>query len=79
MIGGKPAGPRGHAAFTPLFNYCGVPACSVPCGLADNGLPVGIQIVGERYSDALVLALAATIERTGAIDFSRPRTPGRTD
>jgi aspartyl-tRNA(Asn)/glutamyl-tRNA(Gln) amidotransferase subunit A len=79
VIGGKPAGPRGHAAFTPLFNYCGVPACSVPCGLANNGLPVGIQIVGERYSDALVLALAATIERTGAIDFSRPRTPGRTD
>jgi aspartyl-tRNA(Asn)/glutamyl-tRNA(Gln) amidotransferase subunit A len=79
VIGGKPASPRGHAAFTPLFNYCGVPACSVPCGLADNGLPVGIQIVGDRYSDALVLALAATIERTGAIDFSRPRTPGRTD
>ena len=79
VIGGKPAGPRGHAAFTPLFNYCGVPACSVPCGLADNGLPVGLQIVGERYSDALVLALAATIERTGAVDFSRPRTPGRTD
>lgn len=79
VIGGKPASPRGHAAFTPLFNYCGVPACSVPCGLADNGLPVGLQIVGERYCDALVLALAATIERMNELDFSQPRTPGRTD
>ena len=33
-IGGRPAGPRGHAVFTPLFNQAGVPALSVPCGWA---------------------------------------------
>ena len=61
-IGGKPAGPRGHAAFTPLFNYCGVPACSVPAGTV-RGLPVGLQIVGPCFEDARVMAFAAQVER----------------
>jgi aspartyl-tRNA(Asn)/glutamyl-tRNA(Gln) amidotransferase subunit A len=62
QIGGRPAGPRGHAGYTPLFNYCQAPACSVPAGLVD-GLPVGLQIVGRRYEDGLVLQLAAHVER----------------
>jgi len=61
-IGGLPAGTRGHAAFTPLFNVCGVPACSVPVGLV-RGLPVGLQIIGARFSDARVLQFARLIER----------------
>ena len=56
-IGGRPAGPRGHAAFTPIFNYGGVPALSLPCGTGRQGLPVGLQIAGPRYADALVLRL----------------------
>jgi aspartyl-tRNA(Asn)/glutamyl-tRNA(Gln) amidotransferase subunit A len=62
VIGGRPAGPRGHAAFTPLFNYCGVPACSVPAGTV-RGLPVGLQVVAPRYEDALVLRFAGVVER----------------
>lgn len=58
QIGGLPAGPRGHAAFTPLFNYTCVPAVSIPCGSGQNGLPVGLQIVGPRFADARVLQLA---------------------
>lgn len=61
-IGGQPAGPRGHAVFTPLFNYAQAPACSVPAGLV-RGLPVGIQVVGRRYDDAMVLGMAAHLER----------------
>ncbi|WP_216821732.1 amidase [Uliginosibacterium sp. TH139] len=64
VIGGRPAGPRGHAAYTPLFNYCNVPAVSIPCGKGRQGLPVGLQIVGPRYADALVLAAAWQIEKT---------------
>ena len=63
-IGGQPAGPRGHAVFTPLFNYAQAPACSVPAGLV-RGLPVGLQVVGPRYADARVLGLAAHLERLG--------------
>jgi len=57
-IGGLPAGPRGHAAFTPLFNYGSVPALSLPCGTGRQGLPVGLQIAGPRFADAFVLQLA---------------------
>ncbi len=62
VIGGREAGPRGHAVYTPLFNYCQAPACTVPVGLA-RGLPVGLQIVGQRYRDPLVLQLAKHFER----------------
>lgn len=65
VIGGRPAGPRGHAAFTPLFNAAGLPAVSVPAGRV-RGLPVGLQIVGPRFEDARVLGLAAAVERLGA-------------
>ena len=61
-IGGQPAGPRGHAVFTPLFNHCGVPAVSVPAGRV-RGLPVGLQIVAPRFEDARVLQMAAVVER----------------
>lgn len=61
-IGGQSAGPRGHAVFTPLFNYAQAPACSVPAGMV-RGLPVGLQVVGPRYSDGTVLAMAAHLER----------------
>ena len=62
QIGGAPAGPRGHAGFTPLFNYCGVPAISVPVALV-RGLPIGLQIVGPRFADLRVLAFASEVER----------------
>ena len=76
-IGGKPAGPRGHAAFTPLFNYCGAPAISIPCGTGRNELPVGMQIAGPRFADALVLQAAWHAEQALGLDLRSPllRTP----
>ncbi len=44
------------------FNYSGQPAVSVPAGWTASGLPVGLQIVGRRLEDALVLRAAATLE-----------------
>lgn len=61
-IGGRPAGPRGHAGYTPMVNYAQAPAISLPAGLA-GGLPVGLQIIGPRYADARVLQFAAEAER----------------
>jgi len=48
---------------TYLINYIGYPAASVPAGLADTGLPVGMQIVGRRYADGDVIAASAEFER----------------
>jgi Asp-tRNA(Asn)/Glu-tRNA(Gln) amidotransferase A subunit family amidase len=39
-----------------------LPALSLPVGLASNGLPVGLQIVGRRFADESVLSMAAALE-----------------
>ncbi len=72
-IEGRPASPRAHAVFTPAFNHTFLPACSVPAGLAANGLPLGVQLVGWRFDDARVLQAAACIERRTDPAFRRPR------
>lgn len=71
VIGGLPAGPRGHAAFTPLVNYAQVPACSVPAGLV-GGLPVGLQVIGPRYADAHVLQFAGVVEQLAGAALHPP-------
>jgi Asp-tRNA(Asn)/Glu-tRNA(Gln) amidotransferase A subunit family amidase len=51
-------------SYTVPFNVTGQPALSLPCGTTADGLPVGLQIVGPPGADALVLALAAALERS---------------
>lgn len=48
--------------FTYPFNLTQQPAISVPCGLSAAGLPIGLQFVGPRHRDALVLRAAAAYE-----------------
>jgi Asp-tRNA(Asn)/Glu-tRNA(Gln) amidotransferase A subunit family amidase len=45
------------------INFTGHPAISVPAGLTPEGLPVGLQIIGRRYADESVLALASRFEQ----------------
>ena len=51
-----------NVPFTMLGNLCWNPACSVPAGLASDGLPVGLQIMGRRHTDEVVLRLARLYE-----------------
>jgi aspartyl-tRNA(Asn)/glutamyl-tRNA(Gln) amidotransferase subunit A len=37
------------------FNLTGLPAMSVPCGFSARGLPIGLQIVGKAFDEAMVL------------------------
>ena len=57
--------------FTVAMNLAGIPACSVPAGLAQNGLPLGMQVVGARFDDLRVMQLAKHIEQFAGID-NRP-------
>jgi aspartyl-tRNA(Asn)/glutamyl-tRNA(Gln) amidotransferase subunit A len=72
------ARPAGHTPFnsesmlgwTPFsypFNLTQQPACTIPCGLTSDGLPIGMQIVGPMFADALVLRAARAYETTRPI------------
>lgn len=78
------ARPAGHSAmeaeavfgwtpFTFPFNLTQQPAGSIPCGLTTAGLPIGLQIVGQMFDDALVLRAARAYESVCPI----PRPPLR--
>lgn len=49
--------------FTPPFNLTTQPACSVPVGLGDEGLPIGMQIVGRHFDEPIVLRAARAVEQ----------------
>ena len=56
--------------FTAAFNLTRQPAASVPIGLTSDGLPVGMQVVGPLYGDALVMRACHAIETARA--FPQP-------
>jgi amidase len=59
------------SAHSTVFNYTGHPAVVLPYKLDRDGLPLGIQIVGKRWDESRLLAMAVALsEVTGA--FQRP-------
>ena len=50
--------------WTMLFNMTGHPAISLPCGFGRDGLPIGLQLVGQYRKDTALLSLAAAFERS---------------
>jgi aspartyl-tRNA(Asn)/glutamyl-tRNA(Gln) amidotransferase subunit A len=48
--------------FTRFVNYLGLPALAVPAGFDNRGLPVGLQIVGQPGSDALLLEIGVRLQ-----------------
>ena len=63
VIDGQPVGPRGHAIYTGWVNAIGHPALCAPCGRDGDGMPVGLQLVGDLGAEPLLLAMAARCER----------------
>jgi aspartyl-tRNA(Asn)/glutamyl-tRNA(Gln) amidotransferase subunit A len=54
------------------INVLGLPALSLPCGFDEQGLPLGLQIIGRSFQEALILRVGAAVE--DALEF-RQRTP----
>lgn len=49
-------------AYAALWNVAGNPAAAVPCGVAEDGLPVSVQLVGRTDDEATLFSLAAQLE-----------------
>ena len=53
--------------FTAPFNLTGLPALSLPCGVDNNGLPIGLQIVGAAWQEKQVLAAGYAYEQANLL------------
>lgn len=53
-------------------NLAGLPAISVPCGLASNGMPIGLQIVGKTFDEATILRVAHAYEQATSHHLRKP-------
>ncbi len=69
-VGGEPIDPLwlDWVPYLPDANLAGLPALALPIGLADDGLPVSLQVLGLRAADMSVLAVGEAIEQ--AVGFS---------
>jgi aspartyl-tRNA(Asn)/glutamyl-tRNA(Gln) amidotransferase subunit A len=68
--GHSPMSPEAMLGWTPFsypFNLTQQPACSMPCGLTQAGLPMGLQLVGPMFGDAMVLRAARAYEAVNPI------------
>ena len=57
----------GWTPFSYPFNLTQQPACTIPCGLTSDGLPIGMQLVGPMFNDGLVLRAARAYEQARPI------------
>ncbi len=59
---------------TMQFNLTGQPALSVPCGFSDQGLPIGLQLVGRHWEEATLLRVGGAYE--SSTHWTETRPPG---
>ncbi|MFD1361325.1 amidase [Lentibacillus salinarum] len=63
QINGEAVDPLIGWCLTYFTNFTGHPSASIPAGLSNSNMPVGMQIIGKRYADEDVLAASAAFER----------------
>ena len=64
---------RRSPSFTSVWNLTGLPAASVCCGFTRDGLPIGMQIVGRPFDEAMVLRAADAYQQISDWHTRRPR------
>lgn len=58
---------------TVVFNITGQPALSIPCGIAQNGLPVGLQLAGAAFSEKTLIRAGFAYEQAFLSSFYNKR------
>jgi amidase len=66
-VDGHSAPYGGQGRLLVFCNLTGLPALAVPAGLDGEGLPVGVQLVGTRWSELRLLGIAGELERAGVL------------
>ncbi len=72
-VNGVEVSSTGWQPFTFPFNLTQQPAATIPCGFTEEGLPVGLQIVGRRFEDLLVMQVCAGFESARPWKSKRPK------
>ncbi len=62
----------GDTRFQSPWSFTGLPSITLPTGLAPNGLPTAVQLVGKRFDEGRLLAAAQWVERTLAVQQAPP-------
>lgn len=66
-------GPQAVSADNTFFcNYYGLPVVSIPCGFSKNELPLGLQVVGPRWGEGIVLDIAHTFQQATKWHLKHP-------
>lgn len=71
-INGVRVSPHTDWMLTNAFNMTGHPAASLPVGFSDDGLPIGMQVIGRRLEDSTVLRLCYAYEQAFSMDRRPP-------
>lgn len=74
-VGEVPISPYNAGALTIPANISGFPAISIPAGLSESGLPIGVQAIARRHEDALLLDLALAMEKAQPWPLVAPDAP----
>ena len=61
--------------FTAPFNFTGLPAISLPCGVTDQGLPIGLQLITRPWGEVSLLRAAQAFEGATGWHLNRPDIP----
>jgi aspartyl-tRNA(Asn)/glutamyl-tRNA(Gln) amidotransferase subunit A len=59
--------------FTLSTNLAGIPGISVPCGFSSTGLPIGLQLLGNHFSEETLLKVAYNFERNTDVHMKKPQ------
>ena len=70
-----PARPFEHICFTLPYNFSEQPAATINCGYTSSGLPIGLQIIGQRFDDIGVMRLSRSYEAMRPIQRAWPQPP----